>query len=224
MNPEDSMTNPTPEAASQEVLHLALMRDRLFAPKVGQQCIFDALGGWPYQQETAKKKLSLEGIYTVAKVEVRSAHTRVWLVASGDGPDDWFNACLFRPGPQVAARSLSAAPSEPALLPGRAALCADGCAEAALGGRVCKWVCAVATIPPMALSAAAPSEGASRDSLHAAIMNIPCKVPAGYPFGSDLCAGVYRQGHRDARHAAAELVSAQEGGAPDSLGVGGRSE
>lgn len=49
---------------------------------------------------------------------------------------------------------------------------------------------------------------AGSPDLHAAIMNLPCNVPPGYPFGSDLCAGVYRQGHRDARHAAAELVPA----------------
>jgi hypothetical protein len=45
-------------------------------------------------------------------------------------------------------------------------------------------------------------------ALHRDVMNLPCKVPPGYPFGSELCAGVYRQGHRDARHAAAELVCA----------------
>jgi hypothetical protein len=44
--------------------------------------------------------------------------------------------------------------------------------------------------------------------LHAAIMNLPCNVPSGYPYGSELCAGVYREGHRDARHAAAKLVAA----------------
>lgn len=46
------------------------------------------------------------------------------------------------------------------------------------------------------------------DTLHRDIMNLPCNVPPGYPFGSELCAGVYRQGHRDARHAAAELAIA----------------
>ena len=46
------------------------------------------------------------------------------------------------------------------------------------------------------------------DALHAAIVNLPCKAPSGYPFGSELCQGVYREGHRDARHAAAELVAA----------------
>jgi hypothetical protein len=44
------------------------------------------------------------------------------------------------------------------------------------------------------------------EELQRAIVNLPCNVPSGYPFGSELCAGVYRQGHRDARHAAAELV------------------
>jgi hypothetical protein len=54
--------------------------------------------------------------------------------------------------------------------------------------------------------AAAPSQAPT--DLHAAILNLPCNVPPGYPFGSELCAGVYRQGHRDARHTAAELVAA----------------
>lgn len=74
-----------------------LMRNRLFGPSVGQQCIFDARGGWPYEQESAKKKLAIEGIYTVSKVEVHSMHTRIWLVGKGDGDRDWFNNMLFRP-------------------------------------------------------------------------------------------------------------------------------
>lgn len=57
---------------------------------------------------------------------------------------------------------------------------------------------------------AVPAQAEMTDALHAAIMNLPCNVPAGYPFGSELCVGVYRQGHRDARHAAAELVSARK--------------
>jgi hypothetical protein len=48
--------------------------------------------------------------------------------------------------------------------------------------------------------------GGQGKDLHAAIMRLPCNVPAGYPFGSELCVGVYKQGHRDARHAAAELA------------------
>ena len=47
------------------------------------------------------------------------------------------------------------------------------------------------------------SPGDERDRLHAAIMNIRCapKVPADFDIRS------YALGHRDARHAAAELVS-----------------
>jgi hypothetical protein len=50
------------------------------------------------------------------------------------------------------------------------------------------------------------------DKLHNDIMNLPCgKVPP-FPFSSGQCASqelrAYKEGHRDARHAAAELVSA----------------
>jgi hypothetical protein len=60
---------------------------------------------------------------------------------------------------------------------------------------------------PTPISDAAVGDGVV-NQLHRDIMNLPCNVPSGYPFGSDLCSGVYRQGHRDARHAAAELVCA----------------
>ena len=43
--------------------------------------------------------------------------------------------------------------------------------------------------------------------LHAAIMNLPCKAHAMYEAGEQLAARVvYSFGHRDARHAAAELA------------------
>lgn len=48
-------------------------------------------------------------------------------------------------------------------------------------------------------------EGAKTD-LHAAIMNIRCDVPSQYDI--DSVRVIYKIGHRDARHAAAELVAA----------------
>jgi hypothetical protein len=45
------------------------------------------------------------------------------------------------------------------------------------------------------------------DGLHQQIMNIPCKVAPGY---SDKYRTAYQFGHRDARHAAAELVAAHQ--------------
>lgn len=45
------------------------------------------------------------------------------------------------------------------------------------------------------------------NDLHNAIMNLPCNVPDGYAPGK-ADEAVYRIAHRDARHAAAELVSA----------------
>ena len=67
-------------------------KNRLFDPTVGDACVFDAGGGWPYQVEDAKKKLTLEAEYKVTKVEVHSSHTRIWI----EGHDDWFNNMLFR--------------------------------------------------------------------------------------------------------------------------------
>ncbi len=49
---------------------------------------------------------------------------------------------------------------------------------------------------------AAPAQTAD---LHNEIMNLPCKVPADYDIKQRLA---YKVGHRDARHAAAELVAA----------------
>jgi hypothetical protein len=52
------------------------------------------------------------------------------------------------------------------------------------------------------------------DQLHAAIMNLPCKPPRGtserreYEDEPEAVLRAYIEGHRDARHAAAELVSA----------------
>lgn len=46
------------------------------------------------------------------------------------------------------------------------------------------------------------------------IENTPCTVPEGYPFGSELCAGVYRQGHRDALAAAASKLRTLLSAAP----------
>lgn len=67
-------------------------KNRLFDPTVGDACIFDAGGGWPYQVEDAKKKLTLEAEYKVTKVEAHSSHTRIWI----EGREDWFNSMLFR--------------------------------------------------------------------------------------------------------------------------------
>jgi hypothetical protein len=44
-------------------------------------------------------------------------------------------------------------------------------------------------------------------SLYDNIMNISCKIPDGIDAGSALA---YRYGHRDARHAAAELADATD--------------
>jgi hypothetical protein len=50
-----------------------------------------------------------------------------------------------------------------------------------------------------------------QDDLPRAIMNLPCKVPTVEPSNGKhdaIWVGGYKMGHRDARHAAAELVSA----------------
>lgn len=50
------------------------------------------------------------------------------------------------------------------------------------------------------------NQNEQQNGLHAQIMNLPCKPP--YEAGEQLAARVvYREGHRDARHAAAELVA-----------------
>jgi hypothetical protein len=43
--------------------------------------------------------------------------------------------------------------------------------------------------------------------LHAAIMNLPCRYPADFLQGDDWTTYAYKTGHKDARHAAAELAS-----------------
>lgn len=53
------------------------------------------------------------------------------------------------------------------------------------------------------------------NALHIAIMNLPCDPP--YTEGTNKIA--YRVGHRDARHAAAELVAAQQGEAKDAARI-----
>lgn len=52
--------------------------------------------------------------------------------------------------------------------------------------------------------------------LHAAIMNLPCNVPKAYAPGK-ADEAVYRIGHRDARHAAAELAAADAAGKAELL-------
>ena len=47
---------------------------------------------------------------------------------------------------------------------------------------------------------------AQQDALHGAIMNIPCNVETVYGLANEIERAVYKIGHRDARHAAAELV------------------
>lgn len=47
--------------------------------------------------------------------------------------------------------------------------------------------------------------------LHAAIMNIPCRTTF-----DGMTGAAYKEGHRDARHAAAELVNAAQSIKPDS--------
>jgi hypothetical protein len=91
-----------PERSPEDEARIAIMRDRFFDPKPGGRCLFDNLGGWPNQQKEAAKKLTLGAEYTVTKVEVHSAHTRIWLAGQGDGYDDWFNNMMFRPAPGVA--------------------------------------------------------------------------------------------------------------------------
>ena len=49
----------------------------------------------------------------------------------------------------------------------------------------------------------------SGGDLHAAIMNLPCE-PGGFVGAERSYIGAYEKGHRDARHAAAELVAADE--------------
>ena len=49
---------------------------------------------------------------------------------------------------------------------------------------------------------------AQSDALHAAIMNIQCNVETVYGLANEIERAVYKMGHRDARHAAAELVNA----------------
>lgn len=62
------------------------------------------------------------------------------------------------------------------------------------------------------------------DELHRDIMNLPCKVPGSEPAGDHEAAvwtNGYKRGHRDARHAAAELVAAacQRTEAPATLSL-----
>lgn len=54
----------------------------------------------------------------------------------------------------------------------------------------------------------APAGGSEPTDLHAAIMNLPCKPEAGWTNIEKL---TYKIGHRDARHAAAELVASASG-------------
>lgn len=85
----------------------ACKMDRLFNPiAIGERCVFDAEGGWDYEKATAMKRLTLGETYTVAEVEIHSAHTRVWLVGKGDGYRDWFNSMLFRPLDRAASHHL----------------------------------------------------------------------------------------------------------------------
>lgn len=49
-----------------------------------------------------------------------------------------------------------------------------------------------------------PAGGSEPSDLHAAIMNLPCNPPP----GEHIWRQCYKQGHRDARHAAAELALA----------------
>lgn len=48
------------------------------------------------------------------------------------------------------------------------------------------------------------SKSAQHNNLHAVIMNLPANAPAGYSLQQK---SAYAIGHRDARHAAAELVA-----------------
>lgn len=56
------------------------------------------------------------------------------------------------------------------------------------------------------------------DDLHAAIMNLPCEASASH-FLAKAERNAYRQGHRDARHAAAELADALQAAPPAPAGV-----
>jgi hypothetical protein len=60
------------------------------------------------------------------------------------------------------------------------------------------------------MSELTPVHGATGrgDELHAAIMNLPCRIPFPHNGGELDEKRAYRVGHRDARHAAAELVAA----------------
>jgi hypothetical protein len=70
------------------------------------------------------------------------------------------------------------------------------------------------------LAAQPPAVGPTQAiDLHAAIMNIPCRAPV---FVIKHPAAAYRAGHRDARHAAAELASAHQA-APLGAGAQARS-
>lgn len=62
-------------------------------------------------------------------------------------------------------------------------------------------------------------EKSTAADLHAAIMNLPCGVPNhdGIPYDFDLA---YRTGHRDARHAAAELAASHPAPQAAAEGVG----
>ena len=57
----------------------------------------------------------------------------------------------------------------------------------------------------------APEQAGNMNSLHADIMNIQCKIPPQFTW---LMKYAYKIGHRDARHAAAELVSASQTNIP----------
>lgn len=51
-----------------------------------------------------------------------------------------------------------------------------------------------------------PAAAVPQADLHAAIMNLPCSLPEPVAMSFDFAKRAYKQGHRDARHAAAELV------------------
>lgn len=78
-----------------------------------------------------------------------------------------------------------------------------------------------ASYPVMPLYAAPPAVAQPGDvgnpisgDLHAAIMNLPCK-PGRAIAMREASLRVYKEGHRDARHAAAELVAGQQGDADE---------
>jgi len=58
----------------------------------GTKIQFTALGGWDWEQENAKKKLVLNGIYTVENIRIRSWYSYVTLK---EVKDEIFNTMLF---------------------------------------------------------------------------------------------------------------------------------